>query len=122
MSALMLVRQLARLFRHGGDVPGNVALGHPGLLSRRIAVRGTSCKKDGERYNSSQFWRPHGLIPFFLGPGRLVERRGLNPPRTMDFELSPNEESSFVVRIDQDRWLKAIFELDWPPSIFSFRG
>lgn len=49
MPALMLERQLSGLFRHCGDVPGDIALGQPGLLSPRIVFHGASCKEDRER-------------------------------------------------------------------------
>jgi hypothetical protein len=47
--ALVLEWQLSGLFRHCGDVPGDIALGQAGFLSPSIVFRGASCKKDRER-------------------------------------------------------------------------
>jgi len=61
--ALMFEGELSRLFRHRGNVPGNIRFGQPRLLCHWIVFRGASCKEDCEGCAGQQSCRFHGQCP-----------------------------------------------------------
>jgi hypothetical protein len=69
----MFEGDLSRLFRHLGNIPGNIRLSQPGWLCHWIAFRGASCKEGYEGYAGQQFSRLHIRWPARLRPERPVE-------------------------------------------------
>ena len=96
MPALMFEGDLSRLFRHLGNIPGNIRLGEPGLLRHRITFRGASCKEDCEGYDGPIF-SPTYLMPSRLRPECPVEWSSF----TLGQHSQPfsSDKSSFASRV-----------------------
>jgi hypothetical protein len=69
----MFEGELSRLFRHRGNVPGNIRLDQSGLLCPWSVFRDASCKEDREGPAGHQFSGFHGQCASHLRPESPIE-------------------------------------------------